>query len=162
LLTSLVRRFCHDLFDAVELTDTVPPVTISGWVGVVIEKIIAGHLDRFATDIVAVNSQSNLTTFKAVARSLNLPADNLVLSGLPLLSGQRREVPIDNPIKTVMFADQPTVPQTRADRRSSWPIGRLNSPSGPTGAVRRHGTPLCLPRSMSRSPTATRLRTVHR
>ena len=32
----LVRRFCHDLFDAVELTDTVPPVTISGWVGVII------------------------------------------------------------------------------------------------------------------------------
>jgi hypothetical protein len=112
----LVRRFCHDLFDAVELTDTVPPVTISGWVGVIIEKIIAGYLDRYATDIVAVNSQTNLATFKAVARSLDLPADNLVLSGLPLLSGQRREAPIDTPIKTVMFADQPTVPQTRADR----------------------------------------------
>jgi hypothetical protein len=112
----LVRRFCHDLFDAVELTDTVPPVTISGWVGVIIEKIIAGYLDRYATDIVAVNSQSNLATFKAVARSLDLPADNLVLSGLPLLFGQRREAPIDAPIKTVMFADQPTVPQTRADR----------------------------------------------
>jgi hypothetical protein len=112
----LVRRFCHDLFDAVELTDTVPPVTISGWVGVIIEKIIAGYLDRYATDIVAVNSQSNLATFKAVARSLDLPADNLVLSGLPLLSGRRREPPIDTPIKTVMFADQPTVPQTRADR----------------------------------------------
>jgi hypothetical protein len=112
----LVRRFCHDLFDAVELTDTVPPVTISGWVGVIIEKIIAGYLDRYATDIVAVNSQTNLATFKAVARSLDLPADNLVLSGLPLLSGQRGEVPIDTPIKTVMFADQPTVPQARADR----------------------------------------------
>ena len=112
----LVRRFCHDLFDAVELTDTVPPVTISGWVGVIIEKIIAGYLDRYATDIVAVNSQSNLATFKAVAHSLDLPADNLVLSGLPLLSGQRLEVPNDTPIKTVMFADQPTVPQTRADR----------------------------------------------
>jgi hypothetical protein len=112
----LVRRFCHDLFDAVELEDTVPPATISGWVGVIIEKIIAGYLDRYAADIVAVNSQSNLATFKAVARSLDLPADNLVLSGLPLLSGQRREMPIDTPIKTVMFADQPTVPQTRADR----------------------------------------------
>jgi hypothetical protein len=112
----LVRRFCHDLFDAVELTDTVPPVTISGWVGVIIEKIIAGYLDRYATDIVAVNSQTNMATFKAVARSLDLPADNLVLSGLPLLSGQRSEVRVDDPIKTVMFADQPTVPQTRADR----------------------------------------------
>ena len=112
----LVRRFCHDLFDAVELTDTAPPVTVSGWVGVIIEKIIAGYLDRYATDIVAVNSRSNMATFKAVARSLDLPADNLVLSGLPLLSGQRGEVRVADPIKTVMFADQPTVPQTRADR----------------------------------------------
>ena len=66
----LVRRFCHDLFDAVELTGTLPPVTISGWVGVIIEKIIAGYLDRFATDVVAVNSRSELATFEAVARSL--------------------------------------------------------------------------------------------
>jgi hypothetical protein len=109
----LVRRFCHDLFDAVELTDTAPPV--SGWVGVIIEKIIAGYIDRCATDIVAVNSLSNLATFEAVARSLDLPTDNLVLSGLSLLSGQSREVRVDTPIKTVMFADQPTVPQTRAD-----------------------------------------------
>ena len=26
-----VRRFCHDLFDAVQLSDTVPPITITGW-----------------------------------------------------------------------------------------------------------------------------------
>ena len=111
-----VRRFCHDLFDAVELAGTVPPVTISGWVGVIIEKIIAGYLDRLGTNIVAVNSRSNLATFEAVARSLDLPADNLVLSGLPLLSGEHREMPVGTPIRTVMFADQPTVPQSREDR----------------------------------------------
>jgi hypothetical protein len=33
-----VRRFCHDLFDAVQLSDTVPPITITGWVGVIIER----------------------------------------------------------------------------------------------------------------------------
>jgi Putative glycosyltransferase (DUF6716) len=111
-----IRRFCHDLFDAVELTGTVPPVTITGWVGVIIEKIIAGYLERFATDIVAVNSRSELATFETVARNLQLPTDNLLLSGLPLLSGRYREAPVDTPIKTVMFADQPTVPQTREDR----------------------------------------------
>ena len=63
-----IRRFCHDLFDAVELAGTVPPVTISGWVGVIIEKIIAGYLERFATDIVAVNSRSELATFETVAQ----------------------------------------------------------------------------------------------
>jgi hypothetical protein len=112
-----VRRFCHDLFDAVELNSTLPPVTISGWVGVIIEKIVAGYLDRYATDIVAVNSRSNLATFEEVARSLSLPLGNLMLSGLPLLSAQPQTAHADRPIKTVMFADQPTVPQTRVDRQ---------------------------------------------
>jgi hypothetical protein len=111
-----VRRFCHELFDLVELTGAAPPVTITGWVGVIIEKIIAGYLDRYAADIVAVNSQSDLAMFKEVARNLQLPTDNLLLSGLPLLSGQYRQPPVDTPIKTVMFADQPTVPQTREER----------------------------------------------
>jgi hypothetical protein len=111
-----VRRFCHDLFDVVELTGVAPPVTITGWVGVIIEKIVAGYLERYPTDIVAVNSRSDLATFEEVARSLQLPTDNLVLSGLPLLSGEHREAPVDAPIKTVMFADQPTVPQRPEDR----------------------------------------------
>lgn len=58
-----VRRFCHELFDLVELTAGTPPVTITGWVGVIIEKIVAGYLDRYAADIVAVNSRSDLATF---------------------------------------------------------------------------------------------------
>jgi hypothetical protein len=111
-----VRRFCHDMFDLVELTGTAPPVMITGWVGVIIEKIVAGYLERYATDIVAVNSRSDFATFKKAAQSLQLPADNLLLSGLPLLSGEYREAPVDGPIKIVMFADQPTVPQAREDR----------------------------------------------
>jgi hypothetical protein len=111
-----VQRFCHDLFDAVEFTGATPPVTVSGWVGVIIENITAGYLARYTTDIVAVNSRTDLATFEAVARSLKLPTDNLLLCGLPLLSGKHRETPLDAPIKSVMFADQPTVPQTREDR----------------------------------------------
>jgi hypothetical protein len=112
----LVRRFCHDVFDVVELTGVAPPVMITGWVGVIIEKIVAGYLERYAADIVAVNSRSDLATFEKTARSLQLPTDNLLFSGLPLLSGVHREAPVDAPIKTVMFADQPTVPQAREDR----------------------------------------------
>ena len=48
-------------------------MTISGWVGVIIEKIIAGYLERFATDIVAVNSRSELATFETVARTRSCP-----------------------------------------------------------------------------------------
>ena len=111
-----VQRFCHDLFDIVELTGAAAPVTISGWVGVIIENITAGYLARYSTDIVAVNSRSDLATFQSVAHSLGLPTDNLLLCGLPLLSGAYRKAPVNSPIKTVMFADQPSVPQSREDR----------------------------------------------
>lgn len=113
----LVSRFCHDLYDTVAVTGTRPPVTISGWVGVIIEKITAGYLERYATDIVAVNSRSDLETFETVARSLRLPTENLLLSGLSLLDGGHRVAPpAAAPIKHVMFADQPTVPKKREDR----------------------------------------------
>ena len=44
-----VRRFCHELFDLVELTGVAPPVTITGGVGVFIEKIVGGCLERYAS-----------------------------------------------------------------------------------------------------------------
>jgi hypothetical protein len=112
-----VSRFIHDLFDAVAETGNRPPVTISGWVGVIIEKITAGYLERCATDIVAVNSRTDLRTFQAIAGSLDLPTENLLLSGLPLLTGGYHPAPEGTPIRTVMFADQPTVPSSPGDRR---------------------------------------------
>lgn len=112
-----VSRFTHDMFDAVAASGKRPPVTISGWVGVIIEKITAGYLERYATDIVAVNSRSDLRTFQAVASSLALPTENLLLSGLPLLTGGYHVAPVTTPIRSVMFADQPTVPSSQADRQ---------------------------------------------
>jgi hypothetical protein len=43
----LVPAFLPRLFDVVELTGVAPPVTITGWVGVIIEKIVAGYLERY-------------------------------------------------------------------------------------------------------------------
>jgi hypothetical protein len=111
-----VSRFTHELFDAVAATGKRPPVMISGWVGVIIEKITAGYLARYSTDVVAVNSRSDLRTFQAVAASLALPTENLLLSGLPLLTGGYHPAPAGAPIRTVMFADQPTVPSSQGDR----------------------------------------------
>ena len=112
-----VSRFNHELFDAVAATGNRPPVMISGWVGVIIEKITAGYLERYSSDVVAVNSRSDLRTFQAVAASLELPTENLLLSGLPLLTGGYQAAPAGTPIRTVMFADQPTVPSSAGDRR---------------------------------------------
>lgn len=91
------------------------PVVVSGWVGVIIEKIVAGYLERYASDVIAVNSRSDLRVFTDAAEALGLPTDNLLLSGLPLLPA-RPAAPRGGPVRTVLFADQPTVPASRADR----------------------------------------------
>jgi lipopolysaccharide biosynthesis glycosyltransferase len=113
---SFVNRFCHQLHDLVQQTGATAPVTIAGWVGVIIHEITAGFLDRFSADVVAVNSRSDLRTFTHVSTGLGLPIENLVLSGLPLLS-EYRPAPVGGPIRTVLYADQPTMPSSLRDRR---------------------------------------------
>jgi hypothetical protein len=91
------------------------PIVVAGWVGIIIEKIVAGYLDRCAADVVAVNSADNLRAFVEAADLLEIPTDNLLLSGLPLLPAQPADRR-DGPVRTVVFADQPTVPASSADR----------------------------------------------
>jgi hypothetical protein len=91
------------------------PVLVSGWVGIIIEKITAGYLDRSGTDVVAVNSTSDLDHFRRTGETLGIPTDNLVLSGLPFLSSSPRPQRIGR-VATVLYADQPTVPAPAAER----------------------------------------------
>lgn len=91
------------------------PVVVAGWVGIIIEKITAGYLDRCGADVVAVNARHELDQFRFTARRLAVPDENLVLSGLPFLSSRPRPQR-DTPVRTVLFADQPTVPSGAGDR----------------------------------------------
>ena len=69
--------------------------------------------------MLAVNSRTDLADFAAAARGLGLPEENLLLAGLALLPA--RPAPLsDGPIRTVLFADQPTVPRREADRHHLW------------------------------------------
>ncbi len=92
------------------------PVFVTGWVGVIIENHTAGYLNRCGSDIVAVNSRTELEHFLTVAQALQLPADNLLLTGLPILGGPPQPAR-NGPVRRVLFADQPTVPQRAEDRR---------------------------------------------
>lgn len=109
------RRLHIDLADRTAAGDRAP-VLVSGWVGVIIEKIVAGYLDRCASDVVAVSSSADLRLFEKVAGRLGLPSENLLLTGLPFLSGAA-DPERDGPIRRVLFADQPTVPPAAAERR---------------------------------------------
>lgn len=95
------------------------PVLVSGWVGIIIEKLTAGYLDRMGCDVVAVNSKEDLARFISTAETLNVPSNNLVLTGLPFLP-QARAPMRGGPIRKVLFADQPTVPENREERIFVW------------------------------------------
>lgn len=91
------------------------PVIISGWVGIIIENITGGYLDRCGTDIIAVNSATDLDRFRDSAERVKLPVHNLLFTGLPFLSAEPQEQR-SAPIRTVLFADQPTVPAQARER----------------------------------------------
>ncbi len=107
-------RFTVDLAARVG-ADGSSPVVVTGWVGVIIEKITAGYLDRAGSDVVAVNCVDDLEHFVTVAQQLELEPHNLLLSGLPILGSSAAPAP-GGPIRRVLFADQPTVPQPAAER----------------------------------------------
>ena len=107
-------RFTVDLAASV-VAGEPGPVVVTGWVGVIIEKITAGYLDRVGSDIVAVNCVDDLEHFVTVAQQLDLSSDNLLLSGLPIL-GSTAAPQRSDPVRCVLFADQPTVPGPAPER----------------------------------------------
>lgn len=90
-------------------------MVVTGWVGVIIEKVVAGYLDRCGSDVVAVNSSGDLGLFRDVATLLGLPTDNLLLAGLPFLSAAPQPTRVRS-IRRVLFTDQPTVPNSEVER----------------------------------------------
>ncbi len=111
-------RFTVDLADRIGAAPgagSPGPVVVTGWVGVIIEKITAGYLDRVGSDVVAVNGVEDLEHFVTVAQQLDLDPGNLLLSGLPIL-GSTAAPPVTGPIRRVLFADQPTVPGPASER----------------------------------------------
>lgn len=107
-------RFTVDLAERAGRSGS-SPVVVTGWVGVIIEKITAGYLDRVGSDIVAVNCVEDLEHFVTVSQQLELDPENLLLCGLPIL-GSTAAPQRTGPVRRVLFADQPTVPRALGER----------------------------------------------
>ncbi|WP_432096072.1 DUF6716 putative glycosyltransferase [Streptomyces sp. bgisy100] len=93
------------------------PVVVTGYVGVVYEKLADGLLLRHGADLVLANSRHDAERFRAVYRGVNAGTDSVVETALPFLGGARHDEQArgDRPF-TVVFAAQPSVPENRADR----------------------------------------------
>ncbi|MFD5881073.1 DUF6716 putative glycosyltransferase [Streptomyces yangpuensis] len=91
------------------------PVLVTGYVGVVYEKLADGLLLRHGADLVLANSRHDAERFRAVYEGVGADAGAVTETALPFLGGAPYE-PAGSRAHTVVFAVQPSVPETRADR----------------------------------------------
>ncbi|MGI5349263.1 DUF6716 putative glycosyltransferase [Streptomyces sp. CA-250714] len=101
------------------------PVVVTGYVGVVYEKLTDGLLLRHGADVVLANSPHDADRFRAVYEGVGADGGSVVQCSLPFLEGAGEGAPAegagaagetpDGPF-TVVFAVQPSVPAGRADR----------------------------------------------
>ncbi|MGP3773871.1 DUF6716 putative glycosyltransferase [Streptomyces sp. SDT5-1] len=90
------------------------PVVVTGYVGVVYEKLADGLLLRHGADVVLANSAYDADRFRAVYEGVGADASAVTECALPFLGGEPY-TGVREPY-TVTFAAQPSVPDTPADR----------------------------------------------
>ncbi|MFC4326588.1 DUF6716 putative glycosyltransferase [Streptomyces andamanensis] len=90
------------------------PVVVTGYVGVVYEKLTDGLLLRHGADLVLANSRQDAERFRAVYEGVGADAAAVTEVALPFLGG----APYTGAHEpyTVVFAAQPSVPESRRDR----------------------------------------------
>ncbi|WP_053630544.1 DUF6716 putative glycosyltransferase [Streptomyces sp. H021] len=91
------------------------PVLVTGYVGVVYEKLADGLLLRHGADLVLANSRHDAERFRAVYEGVGADAGAVTETALPFLGGAPYE-PAGSRAHTVVFAVQPSVPANRGDR----------------------------------------------
>ncbi|WKX12013.1 DUF6716 putative glycosyltransferase [Streptomyces sp. NL15-2K] len=98
------------------------PVVVTGYVGVVYEKLADGLLLRHGADLVLANSRQDAERFRAVYEGVGADATSVTEVALPFLGGAAYTGEHDPSAKqerrpyTVVFAAQPSVPVSRKDR----------------------------------------------
>ncbi|MFD8230356.1 DUF6716 putative glycosyltransferase [Streptomyces sp. NPDC059696] len=93
---------------------TQRPVVVTGYVGVVYEKLADGLLLRHGADLVLANSRQDADRFRAVYEGVGADASAVTEVALPFLGGAPYEGQREP--CTVVFAAQPSVPDSRKDR----------------------------------------------
>lgn len=93
---------------------TERPVVVTGYVGVVYEKLTDGLLLRHGADLVLANSRQDADRFTAVYDGVGADSSAVTEVALPFLGGDAYTGERD--LYTVVFAVQPSVPDNRRDR----------------------------------------------
>ncbi|MET8854744.1 DUF6716 putative glycosyltransferase [Streptomyces sp. NPDC004579] len=97
------------------------PLVVTGYVGVVYEKLADGLLLRHGADLVLANSRQDADRFRAVYEGVGADAGSVTEVALPFLGGAAYtehdpSAEQERRPRTVVFAAQPSVPESRKDR----------------------------------------------
>ncbi|MEU6453223.1 DUF6716 putative glycosyltransferase [Streptomyces sp. NPDC047065] len=94
------------------------PVVVTGYVGVIYEKLADGLLLRHGADLVLANSRQDAERFRSVYEGVGADAGAVTEVALPFLGGAGYAGEPDGTDRpyTVVFAAQPSVPDSRKDR----------------------------------------------
>ncbi|MEU8792829.1 DUF6716 putative glycosyltransferase [Streptomyces sp. NPDC048643] len=92
---------------------TKRPVVVTGYVGIVYEKLADGLLLRHGADLVLANSRQDADRFRDVYEGVGADSGSVTEVALPFLGGAAYA---GNDPYTVVFAAQPSVPENRRDR----------------------------------------------
>ncbi|MEU1122530.1 DUF6716 putative glycosyltransferase [Streptomyces sp. NPDC005899] len=111
LVGGAVQAMLHGLA-ALELPRR--PVVVTGYVGVVYEKLADGLLLRHGADMVLANSRHDAGRFRTVYEGVGADASAVTEAALPFLGGEPHRA--EEGRDTVVFAAQPSVPASRAER----------------------------------------------
>ncbi|MGP4112901.1 DUF6716 putative glycosyltransferase [Streptomyces sp. 4N509B] len=113
-----VQAMLHGLARAWRTADR-RPVVVTGYVGVVYEKLADGLLLRHGADIVLANSPHDAERFRAVYDGVGADSSAVTECVLPFLGGRSYDAGAvergERPFR-VVFAVQPSVPDSRVDR----------------------------------------------
>ncbi len=90
------------------------PVVVTGYVGVVYEKLADGLLLRHGADLVLANSRQDADRFREVYDGVGADSSSVTEVALPFLGGAAYTG--EHEPYTVVFAAQPSVPESRKDR----------------------------------------------
>lgn len=114
-VTALLERM-QALYVALDDRSRPFPVTVSGFFGLTLNNVAAGYVYRSGIDVLAINHEADHVTFTSLAANLGLNNRNLVTAGLGMLPAAPEPMR-EGPIERVLYADQPTVPNSYAKRR---------------------------------------------
>ena len=92
------------------------PRLVSAYPGILFRFALEGMLDRSGADLLCLNSDQDLDTYRRGRRAQGLSSDNAVVTGLPVLWNAR---PSDKQIArpSIVFFEQPSIPVHPLQRR---------------------------------------------